>query len=182
VRNEKTKKIVTIAMFTAIIVVLQVVATFVRFGAFPITLTLVPIIIAGAVYGVSMGTLMGLVFGLIVTLMVVTGLDPSGATMLNMRPFVTIMVCIVKGALAGFVSALVYKLLKPKKPTLALILSAAAAPIANTVTFYIVLILFFEVTFAAMLSAFISINFIIELLINMLLAPSLIRLLKIRTI
>ena len=181
-RNEKTRKIVTISMFTAIIVVLQLVATFVRFGAFPITLTLVPIIIAGAVYGLGMGSLMGLVFGLIVALMVVTGLDPSGATMLNMHPFITIGVCIVKGVLAGLASAAVFKAVSPKNKILALILAAATAPIVNTGIFYITLILFFEATFAAMFSAFISINFIIELLINMLLAPSLIRLLKLRTI
>lgn len=176
--NEKTQNLVTISMFASIIVVLQVIATFIHFGAFPITLTLVPIIVAGAIYGVKMGSLMGFVFGMVVMIMVVVGADPSGATMLNLHPVVTITVCILKGTLAGFVSALIYDKLKEKNNKLAIILAAAAAPIVNTTTLYITLILFFDSTFAALFSALISVNFIIELLINILLAPSLIRILE----
>ena len=40
-----------LAIFTAIIVVLQVLCTFVRFGPFSITLALAPIIIGTAIYG-----------------------------------------------------------------------------------------------------------------------------------
>ena len=41
-RTEKTRRLVGLSIFTALVVVLQVVATFVRIGAFPVTLTLVP--------------------------------------------------------------------------------------------------------------------------------------------
>ena len=46
-----TRRMTGLAIFTAIIVVLQVLCTFVRFGPFSITLALAPIIIATAIYG-----------------------------------------------------------------------------------------------------------------------------------
>ncbi|MBR3264659.1 MAG: ECF transporter S component [Erysipelotrichaceae bacterium] len=167
------KKNVAIAIFAAIIVVLQLVATFINFGSFPITLTLIPIIVAGAIYGPAIGALMGTVFGVIVALMVITGADPSGATMLAIHPVITISVCILKGTLCGLCSALTYKALKNKNEKLAIVLASAVAPIVNTGTLFICLILFFESNFATMVSAFMSINFLIELLTNVLLAPGL---------
>ena len=54
-------------MMTAIIIVLQVIATFtVRFGIFPITLALAPIIISAAMYTWREGLVLGLVFGTVV--------------------------------------------------------------------------------------------------------------------
>ena len=66
----KNRKFAVISIFAAIVIVLQVIATYVNFGGFPITLTLIPIIIAGAVYGPYVGMLMGLVFGVVVDVMV----------------------------------------------------------------------------------------------------------------
>jgi len=178
--NEKLKTRTTITIFAAIVVVLQCIATFINFGAFPITLTLIPIIVAGAIYGPAIGCLMGTVFGIVVALMVITGADPSGATMLATRPIVTISVCIIKGALAGLVSAIVYKLLKNKNEGLAIVLASAAAPIVNTGTLFLCLIIFFGSSFTIMLAALTSLNFIIELLTNILLAPGLLSLIHSR--
>ena len=120
--KEKLRRRTFIIVFAAIVAVLQCIATFINFGAFPITLTLIPIIVAGAVFGPFIGLVMGLVFGIVVAVMVVTGADPSGATMLAARPFVTISVCILKGALAGFFSALTYHLLKKMNETVDIVL------------------------------------------------------------
>lgn len=177
-RNEKTKKIVTLSLFSAIVVVLQIVATFINFGGFPITLTLVPIIVAGAIYNEIVGGFMGLVFGVVVSVMVVTGADPSGATMLAAHPIITIVACLLKGFLAGYLSALAYKLIKNKK--VSIFVASAIAPIVNTLTLYVVLILFFESSFAALIAAFISINFVIELIINVAIAPGLLRIINMR--
>ena len=170
---KENKKNVVIAVFAAIVIVLQLVATFINFGSFPITLTLIPIIVAGAVYGPKVGALMGTVFGVIVALMVITGADPSGATMMAIHPVITISVCILKGFLCGWCSALVYKALKPKNEKLAIVVASAVAPIVNTGTLFLCLILFFDASFATMVSAFMSINFIVEFLTNILLAPGL---------
>ena len=172
---KNTKQITAISMFAGLVVVLQVVATFINFGGFPITLTLIPIIIAGALYGPKIGALMGTVFGVVVALMVITGADPSGATMLAMHPAVTISACVLKGTFCGLSGAIVYKALNKKNKVLAIVLAAAVTPVINTGTLYIVIIIFFSGTFAAMIGAFMSVNFLIELLTNILLAPGLLR-------
>lgn len=167
----KNKKIAITSIFIAIIVILQIIATYINFGGFPITLTLIPIIIAGAIYGPSMGALMGFVFGIIVDIMVIIGADPSGAIMLAAHPIITVVTCLIKGTLAGLFGAIAYKLIKNNK--VGIVASAIITPITNTAILYISLILFFETSFAAMVAAFMSINFIIELLINILIAPGL---------
>ena len=172
----KTKKFAIVSVFAAVIVILQILATYINFGGFPITLTLIPIIVAGAIYGPGVGTLMGLVFGVIVDIMVITGADPSGAIMLSSHPIITVSTCLIKGALAGCLGALAYKLINNKK--VGIVVDAIVTPVVNTATLYIALILFFDSSFAAMIAAFMSINFVIELLINVLIAPGLLNLIK----
>ena len=46
--------------------------------------------------------------------MVITGADPSGATMFSAHPIITVLTCLIKGILAGYLSALTYKCLKVK--------------------------------------------------------------------
>ena len=173
---DKNRKLATVATFAALIIVLQCISTFINFGSFPITLTLIPIIVGAAVFGPFIGLLLGSVFGIVVAIMVVTGADPSGATMLAVHPVITICTCIIKGALAGLVSGLVYRALKDRNENLAIVLAAAAAPLTNTITLFLVLIIYFESSFAVMVSALMSINFIIELMTNILLAPGLLNL------
>lgn len=174
----KIKEITTISMFAVIIILLQTLSTFINISGFPITLTLIPIIISGAIYGPKVGTIMGLVFGIIVSIMVINGSDVGGAAMFASRPFITISICLLKGALCGFASALVYKIFKNKNSKLALILSAIIAPIVNTFTLYLGLILFFDSSFKIMIAAFLSINFVIELLTNAILSPGLLGLIN----
>ena len=61
--SEKTRRLTGLALMTAIIVVLQVVASFVKFGPFTITLALAPILIGAALYGPKAGACLGGVFG-----------------------------------------------------------------------------------------------------------------------
>ena len=49
--NSKTKKIVGIGLFTAIVLVLQFLGGSIRFGMFSISLVLLPIVVGAAVYG-----------------------------------------------------------------------------------------------------------------------------------
>lgn len=176
-----TKRITTIAMFVGLVVVLQIIATFINFGAFPITLTLVPIIVGGAIFGPSVGAILGTAFGVVVALMVITGADPSGAAMLAARPVVTILGCILKGTLAGYFSALVFKALANKNKMLAIVFASAVAPIVNTGTLALIIILFFDGAFATLIALFVTVNFVIELLIDVLLSPGLLRIIAVLT-
>ena len=172
---KNTKNITTISMFVGIVVVLQIIATFINFGGFPITLTLIPIIVGGAMYGEKVGSILGTAFGVVVAIMVITGADPSGATMLASHPIITITACILKGTLAGLVSAFAYQKLKDKNKFVAILVASALAPIVNTGTLTLVIILFFQGSFATFIALFLTVNFAIELVIDILLAPGLLR-------
>lgn len=165
------KKASTISVFLSSIIVLQTIASFVKIGSFPITLTLIPIVVGGAIYGRKAGFLLGITFGVVVDVMVIVGVDPGGAAMLSTRPVVTLVTCLIKGGLCGYLGALSYELIKNNKT--GIIVDAVVTPVVNTATLYISLIMFFDSSLSAMLGAFMSVNFVIELIINVLIAPGL---------
>ena len=76
--KNRFSRLTALGMLTALVVVLQTAATFIRFASFPITLTLIPIVVAGALYGVASGALIGTVFGLVVLVMVLTAVIFTG--------------------------------------------------------------------------------------------------------
>lgn len=177
-KKKELSLMVELAMFGALVVVLQVIATFIKIGSFPITLTLVPIIVAGAIHGPKAGSLMGLIFGIVVLVMVVVGADPGGQALFAVRPVITSLVCILKGVLAGLFSSLAFGVIRDKNTKLALFIAGLVCPLINTGTLYLVLFLFFDTSLATVLSALMSVNFVIELGINALLAPGLYILIK----
>lgn len=173
--KNRFSRLAALGMLTALVVVLQTAATFIRFGSFPITLTLIPIVVAGALYGVGSGALIGTVFGLVVLVMVLTGADASGQMMLALHPLITSAACVVKGMLCGAAAAAVYQLAAHRSGK-----AAAVCPIVNTGALYLVLVLFFDTSWAALLSAFMSVNFLLELAVNIVLAPAVLRIVTMR--
>lgn len=169
----KNRRIAEVSIFSAVIILLQLISTYINFGSFPITLTLIPIIVGSFVYGEVVGAMLGVVFGVIVSIMAITGLDPSGALMISSHPIITVLTCLIKGGLAGLFSGLVYKKLNKLNEKTRLIISSAICPIVNTLVFCVSLVLFFDNNIKILIAAFISVNFVIELLINILLAPGL---------
>lgn len=176
--KNRFSRLTALGMLTALVVVLQTAATFIRFGSFPITLTLIPIVVAGALYGVASGALIGTVFGLVVLVMVLTGADASGQMMLALHPLITSVACVVKGTLCGAASAAVYQLLARRSGKAAVVAAAAVCPLVNTGVLY--LVLFFDTSWAAVLSAFMSVNFLLELAVNIVLAPAVLRIVTMR--
>ena len=81
--NGKTRRLAGLALFTAIVVVLQLLGSFIKFGPFAVSLVLIPIVVGAAVYGVSAGAWLGFVFGVVVTIAVVTGADQGGYIMFS---------------------------------------------------------------------------------------------------
>ena len=61
-QSKSIHKLVGLALFTAIVVVLQLISSMIRFGPFSITLALVPIVVGAAMYGIAGGAWLGLVF------------------------------------------------------------------------------------------------------------------------
>ena len=178
--KNRFSRLTALGMLTALVVVLQTAATFIRFGSFPITLTLIPIVVAGALYGIASGALIGTVFGLVVLVMVLTGADASGQMMLALHPLITSAACVVKGTLCGAASAAVYRLLAHHSGKAAVVTAAAVCPLVNTGVLYLVLVLFFDTSWATVLSAFMSVNFLLELAVNIMLAPAVLRIVTMR--
>ena len=100
-----TSTIVGIGLLTAIVVVLQFISMWLRFSAFSITLTLVPIVVGAALYGKWAGAWLGFAFGIAVLL---TG-DANAFLAISVPG--TIITVLLKGALSGLCSGLVYRAL-----------------------------------------------------------------------
>lgn len=186
----KTQKMTTLALFTALIIVLQLVSTFVHFGPFSITLALVPIVVGAAVYGPKAGAYLGGVFGVWVLIACILGWDPGGAVLWAAQPFLTALICLGKGILAGLSAGGVYTLLGRKNKTLGTVAAAIVSPIVNTGCFLLGLyVLFYGVlldwatAFGAdiatyVLTVLIGVNFILEFCVNLVLSTVVVRIVK----
>ncbi|MBQ1554533.1 MAG: ECF transporter S component [Clostridia bacterium] len=180
-KKVNTLKLVGVALLTAIVVVLQLVGGSIRFGTFSITLSLVPIVIGAALYGKRAGAWLGFIFGYM------TLLDAAPFFAVNVPG--TIIVCLLKGTLAGFLAGVVFSLVEKKNTTLGVVLAAITAPIVNTGTFLLGCCVFFYDTvqswgealgfdnaFVYMIVGFVGVNFLIEMATNMILSPAIVRL------
>ena len=93
----RTRKLTGLAIFTAVIVVLQILCTFVRFGPFSITLALTPIVIGAAVYGAGSGAFLGFVMGLVVLITGILGWDGGTVNyLISINAVSTILLCMLK--------------------------------------------------------------------------------------
>lgn len=185
--SSKTRMIVGLGLLTAIVVVLQLLGAFIRFGTFSISLVLMPIVVGAALFGVGAGAWLGLVFGVVVLL------SGDAALFLGINPFGTIVTVILKGVLAGVCAGLVYKLLAKRVPTIVAVIAAAAVcPIVNTGVFLLGCRLFFFDTIKEwavgagfgsnvgtyMIVGLVGFNFVFELAVNLILCPAIVSLIR----
>ena len=180
--HARVLRLTQIAMFAALIVVLQVLSTVIPMPYVRITLTLIPVVLGGVYFGKGAATFLGAIFGAVVTAFTVTGADVGAFMMFQARPVMTVFICFAKAMLAGFVSAWIYGILKNKcSEKLSIILAATSAPIVNTSFFCVFLFTFYPEILQAwaggtnvwlyMLTGLVGINFVVELLLNIILCP-----------
>ena len=181
-KNTKTQKIVGIGLFTAIIVAIQLLAASIKFGPFSITLVLAPIVIGAALYGIGAGAWLGVAFGVSVLI------SGDAAAFMTINPAGTVVTVLLKGMFAGLVAGLIYKALESKNKTVAVVLAGIACPIVNTGIFLAGCYLFFQewlvsvfgtTGFATVITGLVSVNFAVELGINMVLASVIVRVIDI---
>ena len=179
-----TKAIVGLGLLTAIVIVLQAMAISIRFGVFAITLTLVPIIVGAALYGWKAGAWLGFVFGVVV-------LFTDAGAFLAVNVPGTIVTCILKGTLAGLCAGAVYRLISKKNKIAAVITAGVVSPVVNTGVFMLGCVLFFMGTIqewaagagfenvgAYMVTAFVGLNFVVELAINLVLSSAIVAIIE----
>ncbi len=186
----KTQRLVGMSIFTALVVVLQLIATFIKFGPFSITLALTPIVVGSALYGTKSGAWLGGVFGVVVLLMSITGAEVGGAALWAVNPILTAVLCILKGAAAGFAAGLVYNWLAKKHRTAAVFAAGIVSPVVNTGIFCAALVLFYRPTLAAwaggtdvvyyIFFVLIGVNWLVEMAVNAVLSPVVVRIVEAR--
>ncbi len=179
-----TRNLVLCALLAAIIIVLQLLGSFIKFGPFSVSLVLIPIVVGAAVCGTAYGGILGAVFGFIVII-------TDSAAFFAINPLATIALCLIKGIFAGLASGAVFNLIKRHNDVLAAISASIVCPIVNTGIFLIFCKLFFmglisqrtrELSFETVgnfiIYSLVGGNFIFELLINVVLSPIIVKLIR----
>jgi uncharacterized membrane protein len=180
------QKLVLLALLTSVVVVLQLLASLIPVYPFRLTLVLMPIVIGSALIGKAAGAWLGFAFGFIVLVS-----SPDVPVFLQFNAPATVFLILLRGTLAGFSAGLIYELLERKSKTVAVVSAAIICPIVNTGLFVVGLYVFFLPLISewyvgfANVTAFIflgmiGINFIIEFAVNLVLSPTIVRLVQYR--
>ena len=182
-RNEKIKRMASVALLMALVVVMQFISGMIPpVSGFSISLVLIPVVLGSALYGPGVGALLGGTFGAIVYINCVTGADVGGAMVLQANPVLCFLVVMGKGVLAGVASGWVYRLLKDKNDYVAMMCAAVICPVVNTGFFIACMLTFFKDVLSAwasggdlvayILTGLVLANFVPELVINVVFSPA----------
>lgn len=199
--NRKILRMVEIAMLIALVVVLQLLGSFIKIGPLPMSFVLVPIVIGACLLGAKEGAFLGAVFGIITMIMGITGIDAFSFLLWDARPVWFVVLCLLKAIMAGLCSGLVYKLFgklfDQKHVYLRTVLASITAPIVNTGIFVIGMLLFFFDTMQGLPALFpdafgqyknavqllflglAGVNFIGEFVVNLVLSPAIVRIIDV---
>ena len=179
-----TRTMVLGAIMTALVIILQFMGAFVRFGPFSISLVLIPIVIGAAECGMFAGAWLGFVFGVVVLA------SGDAAAFMAVNPIGTVITVLVKGAACGYAAAAVYRYVSRYNRYAGVAMAAIVCPVVNTGIFLLGCLVFFMDTISAwagdaqiwyyMIFVLVGGNFLFELGSNILLSPVIVRLLNIR--
>jgi uncharacterized membrane protein len=192
--KKKNLQTVQLALLIALVVALQIVSALIPpiGGTVSITLTLIPVVVGGILLGKRAGAILGFAFGAIVLVNCITALDPGGSILWNANPLFTAIICFFKGIAAGFIPAVLYGAIKGKGENVgqgrifgATVAAAISAPIVNTGLFVAGMFLLFKDTLYAwagetdivmyVILGLAGLNFLVEFLLNIMLAPAIVR-------
>ena len=186
-KRESIKRLALMSLLTAIVAVLAYFGGFVKIGSLAsISLTLIPIVLGSALCGPLAGAWLGAVSGIIFF----TTADAAFWFGLSIPG--TIITVMLKAILAGLCAGLIYKLLEKKNRYIAVIASAIVCPVVNTGVFILGCLVFFMDAlsawaiaegisiFAYIIIFFIGLNFVFELITNIVLSPAILRIINIR--
>ena len=176
-RKIETKTIVATGLLVAIEVILQFLSTVIPTGV-NLNLSLIPITIGAVLYGPFVGAFLGLVCGAIILV------SPNTVTVfMSISPAGTILACLLKTTVAGLLAGFVAKAFKEKNDFLGVVLASIVVPVVNTLIFVLVTFFFFMeglglTDFWSIFTVLVGINFIFEILTNVIVVPSLYKVLE----
>lgn len=182
-----TKTMVLAAVLTALVAVFHVISQFVTIGAVTINLTLIPVVIGGALCGPLVSGWLGLVSAIAILV------SPSTALFYGWNVLGTIVTVLIKGTLSGLAAGYVYKLLSGVNRYLGVLAAAIVCPVVNTGIFTLGCLVFFYDSicdfygvagnefFIFFFGTFIGFNFIFELVSNIILSPTTTKIIDIKS-
>ena len=179
------RNIAYFAVLLALVIVLQLFASAIPMFGVTLNFSLVPIVLAGIFFGMWGGALLGLVSGLITFLTAaVMGQEPSTAFLFQASPVLLTLTCIGKTTIAGFLAGLFYQLIAKKNKLIAAYVASVTVAVFNTGIYLLGIVLMkdaaaqFTGTEASASAVFVAVfaliwlNFVLEIVINVLLAPA----------
>ncbi|MBQ7400258.1 MAG: ECF transporter S component [Clostridia bacterium] len=186
-KKMSTQKLALLALLGALVAILAYLGGFIKIGGLAsISLTLIPVVVGAALCGPGAGGFLGGVAG------AVFFLTADSVFWLGLSIPGTIITVMVKGVLSGYLAGLAYKALEKANRYLAVIVSAIVCPVVNTGIFILGCFVFFMDTVNAGASAekmsvaayiiifFVGLNFVFELISNIVLSPVILRLINLR--
>ena len=180
-------RLVQLGLLSGLIILMQTVFIIPLPGSLTLSLVLVPIVVGAVLYGAGAGAFLGGVFGVLVAMMAIQGqLGLLTNMMVAYNPFLTVLICVVKGVAAGWLAGLVNGAFQ-KRPLVGIFAAAAVAPLANTGIFLLGMLTVFRGVmldfadgigmggvgaFYFAIVVLVGINFVIEFGANLLLSPA----------
>lgn len=183
----KIKRLVGISSLCAIAFVLQfwisgVLPKLPIGGGTAINLALIPVVVGAILYGPTGGLIVGLFLGATTLL---PGQGAEGFFVNWYMVILTIILCLLKTGLAGFVAGVVFRLLAKKNFYAAIYLAAAVTPFVNTGIYLVLSGVLVKIMtgdaygpYLIATAAVIWIAFVIELAVDIILAPAIASLVK----
>ncbi|MBE6038126.1 MAG: ECF transporter S component [Anaerofustis stercorihominis] len=189
-KNSKTLYLVEMALLVSIIILMAFTPIgYLRMPGIEITFIMIPVVIGSVLLGEKAGAVLGGVFG-ITSFIQCFGMSQFGAALLAINPFLTFILCMVPRILMGYLSGLVYKLLRNNKNKLIPFGAAAlTGPLTNTLLFVGgVIVMFGNTEFImslrgglnviAFFAAFVGINGVIEAVVSFVVSTGILTALK----
>ena len=180
-QHELVRKMTLIALFTALTVVFGLI----KIPIMGVTVKMdLPVVILGAVI---LGPFAGAWLTVIPTL--ITFITGEAALFMTYSPFGTLLTLFLKGILAGLAAGFVYKALCKKHPIGAVTCAAVAAPVVNSGVFLLGCYVFIwdqlvglaeqnHISILTLIFGLVLMNFVIELVMNVVLCPTIFRVLQ----
>lgn len=182
------QRLAGISVLLALVIVLQAVVGTISIGLVTLNFSLIPIVLGAIIYGATAGAVLGFGCGVVILIQVI--LAPTGfyAIIWANNPIITILTCVVKTTVAGWVAGMLFKVLQGKNAYVAVFVSSGIVPVINTALFIVGClcmngsISIFQGTltqytdmnlFVFIIVVLVTFNFFIEFAINLLVAPAL---------
>ena len=189
-KHFSAKELTGISVLLALVIVLQAFGGSIPIGAVTLNFTLIPIVLGAIMFGPWVGGFLGLACGIIVLIQVVEGLSPFYALIWANDPIVTTLTCLIKTTAAGILAGYAYRLLAKKNPLTATFVASGIVPVVNTALFILGALCMTDSVHALaqgegqnvlvfILVGLVTFNFFVEFALNLLVAPSIQRVVEI---